>query len=352
MKLPERFEQEMKELLREDYPAYRDSLSVPPGHGLRVNENRISTYSELIIGLPGETYDSFCDGLCAMLENGQHFAVNAYPCELIPNSEMAQPWYIRHYQLRSMRIPFRVIHSAENDGTDDIVEFGEYVISTCSMNEQDWVQANVFSNYVQGLHNLGHLRAVAIFCRHELNIPYVDFYRDLIAYSRSRPDSFLGRLYSKIYGLCSGVLSRKNAFVAPCEGTGGLLWCFDEILFLEAYRDLPRFYAEIREWLKHRFQKHEAFEALFTYQYAIIKKINQPVVTIEAEYDFYSYFNGVFLNAPVPLEKKPIRLLITDPSPVSTFVQFARETVWYGRNRRETDYSSSHYPVQAVDISG
>ncbi len=49
MKLPERFEQEMKELLREDYPAYRDSLSVPPGHGLRVNENRISTEDFLML---------------------------------------------------------------------------------------------------------------------------------------------------------------------------------------------------------------------------------------------------------------------------------------------------------------
>ena len=310
---------------------------------LRYNENNISTYSELIIGLPGETYDSFCEGLCAMLENGQHFAVNAYPCELLPNSEMGQPWYIQKYQIKTIRIPFHVIHSSAEGQSDEITEYGDYIVATYSMDENDWVRTNIFSNYVQGLHNLGLLRAVAIYCRNELNVPYASFYRALIERSATCEDTILGKLYRTIQRLCIGVLEGRNAFVAPVPDTDGLLWGFDEILFLEAYRDFPDFYREIREWILSEFGNFEALDALLAYQQDIIKKIGICDISITSGYDFYSYFNRIYQNETAALEKKQMRLTVKDPMPVASFAQLARETVWYGRNRRETDYSSSHY---------
>ncbi len=42
MELPEEYLIQMNELLKEDYPAFRDSFLELPVHGLRVNENRIS----------------------------------------------------------------------------------------------------------------------------------------------------------------------------------------------------------------------------------------------------------------------------------------------------------------------
>ncbi len=310
---------------------------------LRYNENQISTYSELIVGLPGETYGSFCDGLCAMLENGQHYAVSVYPCELLPNSEMGQPWYIEKYKIKTRRIPFQAIHTTPDAQEDDITEYGDYVVSTYSMDENDWIRSLVFSNYVQALHNMGLLRAVAIWCRYELNVPYETFYRDLIDDSRNQPESVLGRLYQTVYGLCRGVLEQKNAFTAQIPDTEGLLWGFDEILFLEAYRSFAAFYNEVNAWFSSRFGRFAALDALFAYQRDIVKKIGPETVVIESDYDFYSYFNQIYKNEPLPLEKKRIRLTVEDPAPVSSFAQLARETVWYGRNRRETDYSSSHY---------
>ena len=41
----------------------------------------------------GETYESFCNGVDLLIENGQHYAINIYPCELLPNSEMGQKEY-------------------------------------------------------------------------------------------------------------------------------------------------------------------------------------------------------------------------------------------------------------------
>ena len=43
---------------------------------LKYNEINISTFSELILGLPGETYETFCEGVNILIENGQHYAIN------------------------------------------------------------------------------------------------------------------------------------------------------------------------------------------------------------------------------------------------------------------------------------
>ena len=60
----------------------------------------VTTYSELILGLPLETYESFCRGIGLLLENGQHRKINVYNCELLPNSPMAQPAYREKYGIK------------------------------------------------------------------------------------------------------------------------------------------------------------------------------------------------------------------------------------------------------------
>ncbi|MBO5432747.1 MAG: radical SAM protein, partial [Clostridia bacterium] len=97
---------------------------------LKYNEINISTFSELILGLPGETYETFCEGVNILIENGQHYAINIYPCELLPNAEMGQKAYQEKFGIKSTRVPFKLIHSNESQKKDDIVEYSEYITST------------------------------------------------------------------------------------------------------------------------------------------------------------------------------------------------------------------------------
>ena len=62
-------------------------------------KENIPTYTELILGLPGETYESFAKGMCKVLESGQHSAINVYPCELIPNLLLGSKEYIEKYKM-------------------------------------------------------------------------------------------------------------------------------------------------------------------------------------------------------------------------------------------------------------
>ncbi len=309
-------------------------------------QSNVATYTELILGLPGETYASFCEGICALLENGQHFAINVYPCELIPNSEMGSKAYREHFCIGSTHVPFRIMHATYMDDPNAITEYAEFVTSTYSMSREAWADSLLFATYIQGLHNLGLLRAVAIYLRYAQDVSFLRFYQNLTAYSALHPELLLGRLFTRILSLCKGVVEGKNEFVLQCEDTDHILWGFDELVFLYAYKELDTFYAEITDWATETFGESAPLRQVVVYQHDIIKKIGQPTVRIHASYDYYDFFRHVYLNDPIPLSKKEILLEIQDKHPVETFAQFARETVWYGRNRREPDYTSGFYPVR------
>ncbi len=312
---------------------------------LKYNEINISTFSELILGLPGETYETFCEGVNILIENGQHYAINIYPCELLPNAEMGQKAYQEKFGIKSTRVPFKLIHSNESQKKDDIVEYSEYITSTDAMSEEEWAKSLLFASYIQGLHNLGLLRALAIYYRHEHNLSYNDFYNKLLSYSKESKGTLLNTVYERISKLCLGIISGSNELVATCEGLGDVLWGFDELIFLEFYKNLEVFYKEVKECFKGIDKNNDVVDALFKYQLDIIKKIGVEHPVISSEYDFYSYFNNIFLGGYEKLIKNKTTIAVEDGVVVKDIHEFAREIVWYGRNRRATDYTSTNYKV-------
>ena len=312
---------------------------------LKYNEINISTFSELILGLPGETYETFCEGVNILIENGQHYAINIYPCELLPNAEMGQKAYQEKFGIKSTRVPFKLIHSNESQKKDDIVEYSEYITSTDAMSEEEWAKSLLFASYIQGLHNLGLLRALAIYYRHEHNLSYNDFYNKLLSYSKESKGTLLNTVYERISKLCLGIISGSNELVATCEGLGDVLWGFDELIFLEFYKNLEVFYKEVKECFKGIDENDDVVDALFKYQLDIIKKIGVEHPVISSEYDFYSYFNNIFLGGYEKLVKNKTTIAVEDGVVVKDIHEFAREIIWYGRNRRATDYTSTNYKV-------
>lgn len=316
---------------------------------VKYKEMNIDTTSELILGLPGETYESFCNGINSLIENGQHFAINIYPCELLPNSRMGQKAYKEKYKIKSTKVPFKLIHSIDSKSPQNITEYSEYITSTYSMNETQWVKALLFANFVQSLHNLGLLRAVAIYVCNEYTTSYADFYNKLIEWSGEKQSSVLNCIYSRTEKLCRGIISGDNEMFATFEKTVDILWGFDELIYLEAFERIQEFYEEVKDFVNYYFDKNEIIDSLFEYQFAIIKKIDLQNIIIESDYDFYSYFNNIFSNNYMPLEKKRIRLNACDDKPVRTFNDYAREVVWFGRNRKATDYTAGNYNLKYIN---
>lgn len=105
----------------------------------------ISTYTDFIIGLPGETYDSFADGVSDIIESGQHNRIQFNDLSILPNAEMGNPAYIKEFGLETVETEIVNIHGSLDIPEDGIYESQELVIATGSLSREDWRRTKVYS---------------------------------------------------------------------------------------------------------------------------------------------------------------------------------------------------------------
>jgi radical SAM superfamily enzyme YgiQ (UPF0313 family) len=309
------------------------------------NQAGISAVSELILGLPGETYESFCEGICTLLECGQHNSITVYPCELLPNSVMGSPGYIEKHGLRSVKTPYYQIHCDIAQYRNDIPEYSEIVVATKSLSIEDWVRTVIFACYIQALHNLGITRAVSVFLRFEKDISYLEFYSDLLNFFLNAKGTIVNRVLNDISKLANGVAQSKNAWVCELNEFGNITYGFEEIIFLELVTNLDEFSNELRRFLKKYMVEENLLENLLYYQKYIIKTLNRKEIILDLKYDFYHYFNSIYTGNYSPLKKVKNQLIIRDKKTFFNWPDYAREVVWYGRREEATLYTGSKYEV-------
>src|SRR5258708_2322564 len=76
----------------------------------RFTRDRVETYSDLILGLPGETYDSFAEGVSEVISNGQHNRIQFNNLSILPNAEMGDPEYQKKYGMVTVETKIINIH--------------------------------------------------------------------------------------------------------------------------------------------------------------------------------------------------------------------------------------------------
>ena len=97
--------------------------------------NKIPTYTELIMGLPGETLDTFKDGLENIAQT-KIDTVFIYNCTILPNAPMNVPEYREKYKIQSVLSPIMLVHSSiHNRGNHQEYEEIVTATSTCSLDE-------------------------------------------------------------------------------------------------------------------------------------------------------------------------------------------------------------------------
>jgi len=312
------------------------------------NHSGISAVSELIIGLPGETYNSFCEGICALLDCGQHSSITVYPCELLPNSQMGAADYISNYGIKAVKTPYYQIHCEAAESSSEIQEYSEFVVATNTLTQEDWIRTVLFSCYIQALHNLGLLRAIAVYLRYENDINYLSFYSDLIKYFEDTQRTLVNKVYNDVKAMAQGVVDGKNAWVWESKKFGNITWGFEEIIFLELASNLSIFFNEVMPFLNNYRIEPEKFATLLYYQQSIIKQPAGNSISLNLDYDFYNYFEKIYRGEYTPLVKIKNTLKIFDNKPVDNWDDYAREIVWFGRTDEATLYTGSKYDVSVI----
>lgn len=311
----------------------------------KYNEAGIPAYSELILGLPGETRQSFCEGICRLLESGQHNALSVYHCELLPNAYMSEREYMEKHGIEVIKVAFNHIHSAINRD-EQVQEYSYLVRSTNTLSRDDWVYANLFSVCVQCFHSLGLLRYFAIYLYTQKQMGYFDFYIGLLRFILERSDGRLHGMWCEFRRKYESSLAGDWNYHS--EKLGNVTWFFEEGAFLEIVSNYDSLMGELAPFLEGFNLDERLFRQLSAYQRAVIKKPFSKGGVSEFEYDFYTYFENAIAGKPTPLRKQRIAVCFNQSVCYDSLPDFAREIVWFGRRRGATVYHSNEMTVQTI----
>ncbi len=293
------------------------------------NKAGVATYTELILGLPGETCESFVDSLDRLLTLGQHNSIYVHNCEWLPCSIMGQKDYVEKYKIGKTVIPLHQPHR-EADESEEVPEFSSIVTSTYSMTENDWKKMNIISAVFQGCHNMGILQFFALYLYNEGICSYKDFYCSFTDYFLQRPESVAGKALSEIDKQLDKVLSGEGTLSICDSRFGKILWTLEEYLFSSISYEIDRFYSETEEFLLRFCEKDEIFENLSVFQRNMIRKPFTGNIEFEVAYGFIEYFRNIYDGKKAVLNKEA-NCVTVEAKTFASWEEFARIVAWYGR---------------------
>ena len=298
----------------------------------RYTENGIPTYTELILGLPGETYDSFCKGICRLLESGQNNSMTVYECQVYPNAVMGSEEYQRKFGIKTSRIPLLGIHY--NPEFNGVGEYFDIITETATMPEKDWVKCCMFSVVLQTFHHLGLIRYFSLYLNTEKGVSFYDFYNDLFNFIYKENKGFLNSFFTSLYKRKADTVTADWTYKRDVFGTTG--WYFEEGAFLEMAFHSDEMWGEVESFLRKFDIDQELFTELFDYQKKLIRLPNKNEVTVKSKYNFYKYFEVLAAGGKIPLKKVDATLSITTHNKISDWATYAREIIWFGKRYNAT----------------
>ena len=289
----------------------------------------MKAYSELILGLPGETYESFTQGIGKLFELGQHFVFEVYSCILLPNAAIGQKEYIEKYGIKT--VDLEIIRSHFANQAFEIPEYNTIVVETNTMSREMWVRSTTFYYIAKALHGNGLLRAFDIYLHHEKGVPYEKFYDGMIDYFEANPELFASKLYFEIKEHATEQslgITNKKLFFEPC---GDMVWDDNEYLVLHMISQLDRFYEDMLPYLRSFGIDDDIFADLLAYQKGILRKPGESESRAELNYDIHTYLSDVYVDNYSPLKEKKHTLVMKDSATAPDWFNYGKFVVWYGR---------------------
>lgn len=299
----------------------------------RYRNSGMYTYTDIILGLPGETLESFCKSVFDVMEAGQHCSINIFRLEYLPNTKMYTKEYSEKYKFKTIRTGIYQNHGEVSNGKY-LASRSDVVVSTSTMPEEDWRTAMRISVCAQAFHCMGLLRFFSIYLRKAKNVSYYDFYMNIYKWIENE-STVIKSILDEVCISIDTFLKKESGLYFIDKRFGNYYWYFDEGFFMLSIKEIDKFFEEASIYLKKYFDDENIFNELLTYQKEVLTYPGKEEKVIEFSYDWYDYFENMYEeDCLVPKEKKTkIRI---GKSPVDNWESFGKEIVWYGRRDDKT----------------
>ena len=251
----------------------------------KCNRENIPSYTELILGLPKETYESWKRGVCEVLDAGQHNAIESWLAQLLENAHMNLPEEREKHGLTTVVVENYISGFEEEDNIPEKVEL---VTGTKYMPTPKFIDAWSYSWMINNFHNFGWSQVVTRFLRMYKDYSYEMMY-DMLLERISNDDGPVGKSFREARKLLAGYLETGDIEVASGHT---LMW--------EAQKDFHRFPNAVEKLVKETFTfefcdiEPDLFHAMMTAQENYTTKETQyyPHQVLQ-QYNIYEYMNGI-----------------------------------------------------------
>jgi len=306
----------------------------------RYAQDGVQTYSELIMGLAGETYDTFVEGYTSLIKNGQHNRIRCSPLTVLPNAEMADPEYINKYKLETVEARATNAHGSVNQLKEEMYETQHFVISTDSMPTKDWIRSRKFALSAQLLHFNKLLHIPFILTSELYQISYRQLIEEFCELNTSDNLNIINDLISFIHNSAVEITKGGNEFVG--SDNLQLLWPVDEYLFIDLVcnKKIEEFYNQSEIIIKNLLSKKSIdYDNIIIEESLMLNKllIKQPFqnkdIEVPLSYNIYDFYNSVKDGEKISLKKKKNVYNINRSSTTwSSIENWSREVVWYSNS--------------------
>jgi len=321
----------------------------------RFTKDGVETYSDLILALPGETYQTFIDGVDMLINSGQHNRIQFNNLSILPNAEMATPDYRQEHQIETVESDIINIHGAIPALNDDVPEKQDLIIATKTMPKEAWREVRAFSWMAAFLY-FDKLFQIPLLVASDLGgISFSKLFSSFLNADRSTYP-VLGEI-AEFFRKSAEEIQQGGAEYTFSEEWLGIYWPADEYIFLKlsAENNLDEFYDEAERLVLSLVTPTSSLAPLkdaIKLNHALVK---QPFVTkdkkVELEHNILSYYLARRIGQHPQLETTPTMVEIKSSAKSwNDFNTWAKEIVWWGNKKGAYLYTSDSVEKQIAGI--
>ena len=255
------------------------------------NEQQIPSYSELILGLPHETKETWLSGLCKLIESGQHNSIESWLTQMLENSQLNQ-------EREEHGFDTVFLDNYYTSQEDFVEEKAEIVRGTKYMPFTDLVDAWMFSWLITNLHIYGWTQIYSIFLRKNKEVSYETFYAKLLDRVQ-QSDSIVGIEYRKTKERITHYLEGKETI----DYSGHtLLW--------DSQQEFHKNRNNVLEFTESFYYEFDNNKDVVIAQEHFVTEYGVKKVNITIDSNIYEY---CYKNQPLESVQKTYKLKVKEP---------------------------------------
>jgi len=242
-----------------------------------LNAEGIGSYTELIIPLPGETSDTWRQGLADVLDIGQHSSIEIWFHQLLENAQSNQPDHMKQYGFKSVSLPDYIMGDPELHG-EHISEITDVVVETNTMPYEEFLDNWMYAWMIINFHCGGWSQLVTRVLNKQNIMAYKTAYDRL--YANFKTDT----------GICGTQYKKTRKMLHNYLQTGEIEGTFGHTMFWYANRQLHLHHEEVMQFVETVLEPNKE---LMDAQRNFVTNINTEYpIKYDCEYDYVSYVNN------------------------------------------------------------